>query len=202
MKPRLDETQISELETIAYRIRRLSIEMICYGRWGHIGGSLSMADLLSVLYFHHMNIDPDRPGWGGRDKLILSKAHGAPALYAALALRGYFPTDQIYTYCQFGGLLEGHTDMRRTPGVEASGGPLGFGLSIAAGIALGLRLQEHPRPRVFCIIGDGEVNEGNIWEAAMAASHYRLDNFIAHRRLQQSHGKGPGGQTDVDRTLR
>jgi len=172
------DRQLSELEFKAYAIRRLSIEMICYGQWGHLGGSLSIADIMAVLYFHHMSIDPASPGWVERDRLILSKAHGAPALYAALALRGFFPQDKIYTYCQFGGMLEGHTDMRRTPGVEASGGPLGLGLSIALGIALGLRLQERPRPRVFCLIGDGESNEGNIWEAAMAASHYRLDNLI------------------------
>jgi transketolase len=179
MTRRLSDERTSELETIAYRIRRLSIEMICYGRWGHIGGSLSIADILSVLYFHHMEVDPSLPTWEERDRLVLSKAHAAPALYAALALRGYFPVDQIYSYCQLGGLLEGHTDMRRTPGVEASGGPLGLGLSIAAGMALGLRLRESPRPRVYCLIGDGESNEGNIWEAAMAASHYGLDNLIA-----------------------
>jgi len=178
MSHRLGTERIAELETIAYKIRRLSIEMICYGQWGHIGGSLSMAELLSVLYFHHMNIDPAKLDWAERDRLILSKAHGAPALYAALALRGFFPQDQIYSYCQLGGLLQGHTDMRRTPGIEASGGPLGLGLSIAVGVALGLRLQERPRPRAFCIVGDGESNEGNIWEAAMAAAHYHLDNLI------------------------
>lgn len=178
MSHALSKDVISNLETIAYKIRRLSIEMICYGQWGHIGGSLSMAELLSVLYFHHMDIAPANPAWPERDRLILSKAHGAPALYASLALRGFFPEDRIYSYCQLGGLLEGHTDMRRTPGIEASGGPLGLGLSIAVGIALGLRMQELPRPRSFCLIGDGESNEGNIWEAAMAAAHYGLDNLI------------------------
>jgi transketolase len=178
MSRRLEPRRIAQLEATAYKIRRLSVEMICCGQWGHIGGSLSMAELLSVLYFDQMNIDPTRPDWEERDRLILSKAHGAPALYAALALRGYFPEDLIYSYCQLGGALEGHTDMRRTRGVEASGGPLGLGLSIAVGIALGLRFQERFRPRVYCIIGDGESNEGNIWEAAMAAAHYHLDNLI------------------------
>jgi transketolase len=190
MNRHLDEKQISELEIIAYRIRRLCIEMICYARWGHIGGSLSLAELLSVLYFHHMELDPNLPEWNERDRLILSKAHAAPALYASLALRGYFPPDQIYSYCQLGSILEGHTDMRRTPGVEASGGPLGLGLSIAVGLALGLRLKESSRPRVFCIIGDGESNEGNIWEAAMAAAHYGLDNLIAIMDYNKVMAKG------------
>jgi transketolase len=152
--------------------------MITFGRWGHIGGSFSMADLLSVLYFHVLNIDPQRPKWDERDRLILSKAHGSPALYAALALRGYYPIDKVYTYCELDG-LEGHTDMTRTQGLESSGGPLGMGLSVAAGCALGLRYKENPRARVICILGDGELNEGNVWEAAMAAGHYHLDNLIA-----------------------
>ena len=167
------------LEETAYQIRRLSVEMVTYGQWGHIGGSFSMAEILAVLYFHTMQLDPANPKWERRDRLILSKAHGSPALYAALALRGFFPVDQVYTYCELGGMLEGHTDMRRTPGLEASGGPLGMGLSVAVGIALGLRYKELPRPRVFCILGDGECNEGNVWEAAMAAAHYHLDNLIA-----------------------
>jgi transketolase len=167
-----------ELEEAAYQIRRLSIEMITYARWGHPGGSLSMAEILADLYFHEMNVDPRAPKWELRDRLILSKAHGSPALYAALALKGFYAQDELYTYCELGG-LEGHTDRTHTPGVESSGGPLGMGLSIAVGCALGLRLKENPRSRVFCILGDGELNEGNIWEAAMAAAHYHLDNLIA-----------------------
>jgi transketolase len=175
----IDSEELDHLEEIAYLIRRLSIEMITYARWGHIGGSLSMADLLAVLYFHAMRVDPERPRWEGRDRLVLSKAHGSPGLYATLALRGYFCIDEIYSYCELGGRLEGHTDMTRTPGLESSGGPLGMGLSVAVGMALGLRLKEAPRPRVFCLLGDGESNEGNIWEAAMSAAHYHLDNLIA-----------------------
>jgi transketolase len=167
-----------ELEEAAYQIRRLSIEMITYARWGHPGGSLSMADILAVLYFQAMDIDPKNPKWEGRDRLILSKAHSSPALYAALSLKGFFPQEDVYTYCEPGG-LEGHTDMTRTAGIESSGGPLGMGLSIAVGCAYGLRLKENPRSRVFCLLGDGELNEGNIWEAAMAAAHYHLDNLIA-----------------------
>lgn len=174
----LPPEKIGELEEMAYQIRRLAVEMICWGQWGHIGGSFSMAELLSVLYFHTLRVDPQNMQWPNRDRLVLSKAHGSPGLYAAMALRGFFPQDQIYTYCELGGLLEGHTDMRRTPGLETSGGPLGMGLSIAVGMALGLRYQEEPLARVFCIVGDGESNEGNLWEAAMSAAHYHLDNLI------------------------
>jgi len=176
---KLETGIIKDLESKAYQIRRLSLEMICYGQWGHLGGSFSMAEILAVLYFHTMNIRSDNPTWEGRDRLILSKAHGSPALYAALALRGYFPLEKLYTYCELDGILEGHTDMKRTPGLECSGGPLGMGLSIATGISMGMRMKEEARARVYCIMGDGEVNEGNIWEAAMAASHYHLDNLIA-----------------------
>ena len=174
----LSSEKLSELENAAYEIRRLSLEMITYGRWGHIGGSFSMAELLAVLYFHQMRIKPENPEWEDRDWMILSKAHGSPALYAALALKEFFPIDDLYTYCELGG-IEGHTDATRTPGLESSGGPLGMGLSVAVGIALGLRYKENPIGRCFCILGDGECNEGNIWEAAMSAAHYHLDNLIA-----------------------
>jgi transketolase len=174
----LSLVKLSELEEAAYQIRRLSIEMITYGRWGHPGGSLSMADILAVLYFHVMGTDPNNPKWEARDRLILSKAHGSPALYATLALKGFYPREAIYTYCEPDG-LEGHTDMTRTSGIESSGGPLGMGLSVAVGCAYGLRLKENPRSRVFCLLGDGELNEGNVWEAAMSAAHYHLDNLIA-----------------------
>jgi transketolase len=174
----LSMEKLLELEEMAYHIRRLSIEMIAYARWGHPGGSLSMADILAVLFFQVMNVDPRHSKWEQRDRLILSKAHGSPALYAALALKGFFPLDDIYTYCEPNG-LEGHTDMVRTVGLESSGGPLGMGLSVAVGCAYGLRLKENPRSRVFCLLGDGESNEGNVWEAAMSAAHYHLDNLIA-----------------------
>jgi transketolase len=175
---RLSQDKRAELEEIAYQIRRLSIEMIAYGRWGHIGGSLSMAEILAALYFNQMRLDPANPDWEERDRLVLSKAHGSPALYAALALRGFFPVEDLYTYCELGG-IEGHTDMTRTRGLESSGGPLGMGLSVAVGMALGLRFKENPLARVYCILGDGETNEGNVWEAAMAAAHYHLDSLIA-----------------------
>jgi transketolase len=174
----LSQDKLFELEEAAYQIRRLSIEMITYARWGHPGGSLSLADILAVLYFQAMEVNPHQPKWERRDRLILSKAHCSPALYAALALKDFFPIDDIYCYCEPEG-LEGHTDMRRTPGIESSGGPLGMGLSVAVGCAYGLRLKENPRSRVFCLLGDGELNEGNVWEAAMSAAHYHLDNLIA-----------------------
>lgn len=174
----LPQNKITEIEEMAYQIRRLSVEMITYAKWGHIGGSFSMAELLSVLYFQHMNIRPDTPEWDDRDRLVLSKAHGSPGLYAVLALRGFYPIEKVYSYCELGG-FEGHTDMLRTPGLETSGGPLGMGLSVAVGMALGMRFRENPRGRVFCMLGDGETNEGNVWEAAMSGSHYHLDNLIA-----------------------
>lgn len=175
---RLTPEGISRLEEKAYQIRRLTVEMITYAKWGHIGGAFSMAEILSVLYFHVMNINPEKPTWDGRDRLFLSKAHGSPGLYAVLALRGFYPQEQVYTYCELGG-FEGHTDMNRTPGLESSGGPLGMGLSVSVGAALAMRFKENPRGRVFCILGDGECNEGNVWEAAMSAAHYHLDNLIA-----------------------
>ena len=128
MTASLSATSRSQLEDRAYQIRRLTVEMITWGQWGHIGGSFSMAELLAVLYFEHMTIRPSEPAWEGRDRLILSKAHGSPGLYAALALAGFFPLEDVYSYCDLGGRLEGHTDMTRTPGLESSGGPLGMGL--------------------------------------------------------------------------
>jgi len=132
----LDDDTRGQIAAAAFGIRRLSVEMITWAQWGHIGGSFSMAELLAVLYFHHMSVRPEDPAWEGRDRLILSKAHGSSGLYAALALRGYFPESDVYGYCELGGRLEGHTDMLRTPGLESSGGPLGMGLSVAVGRAL------------------------------------------------------------------
>lgn len=186
---KLEEKKLRELEEIAYQIRRLSLEMITYSQWGHIGGSFSMAELLAVLYGREMKINPKEPLVESRDRLILSKAHGSPALYAVLAIMGYMPKEDVYRYCELGG-LEGHTHIDSAPGIEASGGPLGMGLSVAVGMALGLRKKENPRSRVFCILGDGECNEGNIWEAAMAASHYHLDNLIAIVDYNKAMAKG------------
>ena len=126
-----------------------------------------------------MRVHPDDPAWDERDRLILSKAHASPGLYAALALRGFYPVEKVYEYCEYGGSLEGHADMTRTAGLEASGGLLGLGLSQAQGHALALRLKDYEASRVYCIIGDGEMNEGAVWESAMSAAHFGLDNLIA-----------------------
>ncbi len=175
---RLKPETLSMLEDKAYQIRRLSLEMMACSGWGHLGGSFSMAELLAVLYFHEMKLDPQNPELELRDRLILSKAHGSPGLYAALAVAGFYPEERVYDYCELDG-LEGHTHKDCAPGIEASGGPLGMGLSVAVGMAMGLRFKENPRSRVYCILGDGEINEGNVWEAAMSASHYHLDNLVA-----------------------
>ncbi|MCG8479134.1 MAG: transketolase [Spirochaetales bacterium] len=175
---RLTDAERDRLHDAAYAIRRYAIEMITYGTWGHIGGSFSMAEILAVLYFYSMSVFPDAPADERRDRVILSKAHASPALYAALAARGFYPVETIYRYCELDG-LEGHTHITSAPGIEASGGPLGMGLSVCVGQALALRRKENPRARVYCILGDGETNEGNVWEAAMAAAHFRLDNLIA-----------------------
>ena len=188
---KLDEATRDRLREAAYVIRRLTVEMVAWGQWGHLGGSFSMAEILAVLYFHEMRIDPQRPTWEGRDRLVLSKAHASPGLYAALASRGFFAIDAIYSYTELGGMLEGHTDMTRTPGLESSGGPLGMGLSVAVGRALGLRYKGDPRARVYCILGDGECNEGNVWEAAMAGTQFHLDNLIAIVDYNKVMAKGP-----------
>jgi transketolase len=185
----LNADKRSLVEDMAYQIRRLSVEMITYGQWGHIGGAFSLAEIFSTLYFHEMKLDPKNPKADGRDRLILSKAHGSPALYAVLALKGFFPVEKIYTYCEPEG-LEGHTNPHGAPGVETAGGPLGMGLSVAVGMALGLRRKENPRSRVYCILGDGELGEGNIWEAAMSAAHYHLDNVIAIVDYNKVQAKG------------
>jgi transketolase len=186
---KLTEDKLKELEEKAFEIRRLSLEMITWSQWGHIGGAFSMAEILAVLYWHEMKVDPKEPLMENRDRLILSKAHGSPALYAALAARGYYPEDKVYEYCELGG-LEGHTHIDSAPGIEASGGPLGMGLSVSVGMAMGMRKKENPRSRMYCLIGDGECNEGNIWEAAMAAAHYHLDNLIAIVDYNKAMAKG------------
>lgn len=145
---------------------------------GHPGGSLSAADILSVLYFHEMNIKPEDPAWPERDRFVLSKGHAAPALYATLAERGFFPVEELTTLRQLGGRLEGHPDMRKAPGVEISSGSLGQGLAVANGMALALRLDKLPS-RVYCLIGDGESQEGEVWEAAMFGGFHKLSTVTA-----------------------
>ena len=167
---------VNELQKYANRIRQGVIKAVYSAKSGHPGGSLSIAEILAVLYFNQMNIDEKNPKAKGRDRLVLSKGHTAPALYSALALRGFFDMDELSNFRNINSNLQGHPDMKNIPGVDASTGSLGQGLSIANGMALGSK-QDSEGVRVYCIGGDGEIQEGQIWEAAMTASHYKLDNL-------------------------
>ena len=169
---------IKDLEEKARRFRVQVIKMIYRAQSGHPGGSLSCMDILTALYFHHLRINPQEPAWENRDRFVLSKGHAAPALYVVLAELGYFPKETLFTLRQLGSILQGHPDMRKTPGVEMSTGSLGNGLSVGIGMALGARLARK-NYHVYALVGDGEVDEGGIWEAAMAASKYKLDNLTA-----------------------
>ncbi|RLF51372.1 MAG: transketolase [Thermoplasmata archaeon] len=173
-----DKKLIKELKRKALQIRKWVIESVYRAGSGHPGGSLSVADILACLYFHEMRHDPKNPKWPDRDRLVLSKGHAAPALYAALALAGYFPVEELKNLRKIGHFLQGHPCMKKVPGVDMSTGSLGQGLSVAVGMALAGKLDNRDY-RVFVILGDGEVQEGQIWEAANAASHYKLDNLIA-----------------------
>jgi transketolase len=177
---------VTDLEKTARTLRLNIIKMIGVGQRGHLGGSCSLAEIVAVLYFHMMKHDPQNPSWEGRDRFLLSKGHAALIQYAALAELGYFPKEEIFKVKRLGAMLQGHPDMITTPGIEANTGSLGHGLSIACGMAAGLRIDGRTS-RVYCIIGDGEIAEGQIWEAAMTASYYKLDNlfvFLDKNRLQ------------------
>ena len=167
---------VNELQKYANRIRQGVIKAVYSAKSGHPGGSLSIAEILAVLYFNQMNIDEKNPKAKERDRLVLSKGHTAPALYSALALRGFFDMDELNHFRNINSILQGHPDMKNIPGVDASTGSLGQGLSIANGMALGSK-QDSEGVRVYCICGDGEIQEGQIWEATMTASHYKLDNL-------------------------
>ena len=174
------------LEKTAYKIRRHTLEAVYSASSGHPGGSLSIADILSVLYFDEMRIDPNNPKDENRDRFVLSKGHCAPALYGALAERGFFPVDDIKTFRHIGSYLQGHPDMKGVPGVDMSTGSLGQGVCAANGMALAAKLDNKDY-RVYSILGDGELEEGQVWEAAMFAPHYKLDNitiFIDFNGLQ------------------
>jgi len=167
---------IAELEKKARTLRLDIIKMIGVGQKGHLGGSCSLAEIVTVLYFYKLRHDPQNPQWEDRDRFLLSKGHAALIQYAALAEAGYFPKEEIEKVKCLGAMLQGHPDMQITPGIEANTGSLGQGLSMACGIAAGLRL-DHKNCKVYCIVGDGEIAEGQIWEAAMTASFYKLDNL-------------------------
>ena len=176
--PAISAAANEELRLKARKLRRDILTMIHRAGSGHPGGSLSVLDILIILYYKVMRIDPYNYRDPRRDRLILSKGHACPALYAVLADRGFFPADYLDALRRIGSLLQGHPDMRKTPGVEISTGSLGQGLSVANGMALAARLDKSSR-RVYVIMGDGEIQEGQIWEAAMTAVHYRLDNLTA-----------------------
>ncbi len=168
---------IKKLEKIALEVRRDILEMTTEAGSGHPGGSLSATDILVTLYFYKLRHNPKRPDWPNRDRFILSKGHACPALYSCLARSGYFPISKLKSLRKLGSFLQGHPESTRCPGVEASTGPLGQGLSFASGIALAGKLDKR-NYKVYVLLGDGEVQEGNIWEAAMFSSHYKLDNLI------------------------
>jgi transketolase len=174
----MDEQTELELKRKALEIRTMTIDAIGYLGIGHVGGSMSIVEMLALLYFQHMNVDPRDPGKRDRDQLILSKGHAGPALYSTLALKGYFPKDWLHTLNIGGSRLPSHVDMNLTPGIDMTAGSLGQGLSAAVGKALGNRLDGLDS-KIYVIIGDGESNEGQVWEAAMSAAHYQLNNIIA-----------------------
>lgn len=169
---------IEELKKIAKEIRIEIIKQVYEAKSGHPGGSLSCADMLTVLYFNQMNINEKEPNAPLRDRFVLSKGHCSPALYATLAKRGYFPKEKLTGFRKIGSDLQGHPDMHKVPGVDMTTGSLGQGLSVANGMALNSKLN-HDGYRVYCLLGDGELEEGQIWEATMTANKYHLDNLCA-----------------------
>ena len=169
-------TDVDELKNIAKEIRKDVLEQVYNAKSGHPGGALSIVDILTVLYFNQMNIDPLKPHDENRDRLVLSKGHATAALYAVLAEKGYFPKEDLKQFRKADGYLQGHPDMKHTPGVDMTTGSLGQGLSAANGMAMMSKIDKKGL-RVYCIVGDGEIEEGQIWEAAMTSSKYKLDNL-------------------------
>ena len=167
-----------DLQVKACHVRMGVVDATHGAKAGHPGGSLSAADMFTYLYFKELNVDPANPKWEGRDRFVLSKGHTAPGLYAALAHRGFFPVEDLPTLRHIDSYLQGHPNMNTVPGVDMSTGSLGQGISCAVGMALGLKHQGSTA-RVYTLLGDGEIQEGQVWEACMAAAHYKLDNFVA-----------------------
>ena len=169
-------TDIKQLQEKAKEVRKGIIEAVYSNKSGHPGGSLSIADIMTVLYFNQMNIDEKNPKWEDRDRLVLSKGHCSPALYSCLANRGFFDVEKLKTFRNINSNLQGHPDMNKVPGVDISSGSLGQGLSCANGMAIAGKM-DNKNYRVYCILGDGEIEEGQVWEAAMASNKYKLDNL-------------------------
>ena len=169
-------TDIKQLQEKAKEVRKGIIEAVYSNKSGHPGGSLSIADIMTVLYFNQMNIDEKNPKWEDRDRLVLSKGHCSPALYSCLANRGFFDVEKLKTFRNINSNLQGHPDMNKVPGVDISTGSLGQGLSEANGMAIAGKM-DNKNYRVYCILGDGEIEEGQVWEAAMASNKYKLDNL-------------------------
>ena len=186
----MEQTKLNNLKQIAAKIRLGALEGVHAAASGHPGGSLSIADIMAYLYFEEMNVKADDPKWADRDRFVLSKGHTAPALYATLALKGFFPADALSTLRQADSFLQGHPDMKGTPGVDMSTGSLGLGISTACGMALAAKIDGKSY-RTYTIVGDGESEEGQVWEAAMFAAHYKLDNlcFILDLNGLQIDGK-------------
>lgn len=174
----MEKEKIQSLKIKAMQIRMECLQAIKTAGSGHIGGSFSLAELLSVLYFDEMKVDPNNPRKENRDRFVLSKGHCAPAVYATLSLKGYFPLEELATLRKIDSDLSGHIEMKHIPGVDMSAGSLGQGLSVAVGMALSAKTYEKDY-RTYCILGDGEIQEGQVWEAAMSAGNFHLDNLVA-----------------------
>lgn len=186
MASKLTSQQVEQLKTKANTIRRHIIKMVTEAQSGHPGGSLSAADIVTTLYFARMQVDPKNPNDENRDRFVLCKGHAAPVLYAALAEKGFFPVEELLSLRKINSRLQGHPSIKDTPGVDMSTGSLGQGLSAANGMALAAKL-DNKSYRVYALLGDGELEEGQVWEAAMFAAHYKLDNltaFVDHNGLQ------------------
>jgi transketolase len=168
---------LAELQRVSLQVRRDVLKMTHKAGSGHPGGSLSCTDLLTTLYFHELKVDAKNPRWSERDRFVLSKGHASPALYAVLAEKGFLPREELMTLRELGSRLQGHVDAGKLPGIEASTGCLGQGISMAVGMALDARLAKRPT-RVYAVMGDGEWQEGQTWEALMAGAHYKLDNLV------------------------
>lgn len=173
----VEKSVITQLKVLAKEVRLEIIDMIYKAQSGHPGGSLSAADIMTALYFNELNIRPEEPQWEDRDRFVLSKGHVCPVLYACLGLKGYFNKEVLATLRKEGSILQGHPDMKRCPGIDISTGSLGQGISVAVGMALAAK-RDKKEYRVFTLLGDGETNEGQVWEAAQSASKYNLDNLI------------------------